>query len=306
MGEITNTGTGQILRLRDGRALEVWEYGDPAGHPTFFFHGLIGSHFQVSYIDEAARLGGLRVIAPNRPGVGRSDPADRASALDLVADVEDVIDALGLAEFSLIGISGGTPYALATLFQLHDRVRTVTLLSGMGPTRLPGALAGMEPKRRAFLKLGSRFPLLARRVFQKAEDAHRADPRRLLDRLVSTWSEPDQRIFRRQEIYELFLRDLDEVFLRPGVAPDGLARELRLYGNYGFTLEQLPATRHITLWHGLDDVIVPPAMAWALAQNLPRCEVHLVPGGHFVAVDIADQVIARLRFCLDAPADNPS
>ena len=36
------------------------------------------------------------------------------------------------------------------------------------------------------------------------------------------------------------------------------------------------------------------AMAWRLAQVLPNCEAHLVPGGHFVAIEIADQVIGRL------------
>jgi hypothetical protein len=33
-----------LLRMRDGRKLEVIEYGDRTGHPAFFFHGLIGSH----------------------------------------------------------------------------------------------------------------------------------------------------------------------------------------------------------------------------------------------------------------------
>ena len=62
-----------ILVVRSGRRLEVREYGDPGGHPAFFFHGLIGSHHQASYIDEQAKERGLRVIAPNRPGVGRSE-----------------------------------------------------------------------------------------------------------------------------------------------------------------------------------------------------------------------------------------
>ena len=31
-------------------------------------------------------------------------------------------------------------------------------------------------------------------------------------------------------------------------------------------------------------MIVPPAMAWKMAQTLPRCEAHFVPGGHFVAI----------------------
>src|SRR5206468_10678089 len=109
---------GSTLVMRSGRSLEVREYGDADGHPIFFFHGLIGSHHQASYIDDQARRHGLRIIAPNRPGVGRSDFLTRKTSLEVVPDVEDVILALKLGEFSVIGISGGTPYALATLLRL--------------------------------------------------------------------------------------------------------------------------------------------------------------------------------------------
>jgi pimeloyl-ACP methyl ester carboxylesterase len=281
--------------------LEFRQYGDPAGHPTFFFHGLIGSHFQASYVDTEARENGLRVIAWNRPGVGRSDFVRRATALDAVSDVEDVARALGLAEFSVIGISGGTPYALAVLDRLPDRVRTTTVISGMGPTRLSGALKGMERRRRTFLGLGSRYPRIASRVFHKAGVAFSSDPRRFLDRLIATWVKPDQTIFRDPVVYDLFLRDLRAVF--SGARPaEGLAQELGIYRNYGVSPGRLRSDRRVTLWHGLDDSIVPPSMAWAMSRELPNCEAHLVPGGHFVAVVIADQIISRLRKQLDANA----
>jgi pimeloyl-ACP methyl ester carboxylesterase len=45
---------------------------------------------------------------------------------------------------------------------------------------------------------------------------------------------------------------------------------------------------------------VPPTIAWAMARALPNCEAHLVPGGHFMAVEAAEQIIARLRQLLDA------
>lgn len=101
----------RLISTRTGRILEVEEYGEPGGHPAFFFHGLIGSHYQASYINAQARLHGLRVIAPNRPGVGGSEFIERTSPLDAVLDVEDLAAALQLDEFSVIGISGGTPYA---------------------------------------------------------------------------------------------------------------------------------------------------------------------------------------------------
>jgi pimeloyl-ACP methyl ester carboxylesterase len=291
-----------LLTMRDGRKLEVTEFGDRVGHAVFFFHGLIGSHHQAAYISDEAGRAGLRMIAPNRPGVGHSDFVARKTALESVADVEDVAKALGLDEFSLIGISGGTPYALAALSRLKQRVKTVTVISGMGPVHLRGALHGMDRRRRVTLAIGSRWTSVARRGFQKAADRFRADPEGLLDRLILTWSHADQVVFKRKIVYDLFMQDLHHVFTL-GAGPITLAHELALYRNYGVSLGDLPKDKMITLWHGLSDNIVPPAMACAMALSLPLCEAHLVPGGHFVAVDIADQIIARLRRSLEAPID---
>jgi pimeloyl-ACP methyl ester carboxylesterase len=299
MVEQPATRMPQNLTMRDGRTLAVWEYGDPEGHPAFFFHGLIGSHHQASYIDVQARRLGLRIIAPNRPGVGGSEFVVRTTPLDSVPDVEDVACALELDGFSVIGISGGAPYALAALHRLGDRVRTATVISGMGPMRLPGALRSMDRRRRIFLEAGSRFPRLARRTFSNASNRFRADPERFLDRLIATWSAPDRTLFQRRDIFELFLLDLHQVFTE-GVGAEGLAQELTMYRNHGFRLGDLPEGKRVTLWQGLSDTIVPPAMAWTLARVLPNCEAHFVPGGHFVALDVADQIITRLRQLLDA------
>ena len=282
-----------VVVVRSGRKLEVQEYGDRAGHPVLFFHGLIGSHHQASYVHEQARREGLRIIAPNRPGVGGSEFAARGSPLDAIDDVEDLAAALELDSFSVIGISGGTPYALAVLCRLGHRVRTVTIISGMGPMQLPGALNGMDPRRRLFLGAGSRYPQLARRTFQTAADRFRADPDRFLRSLMTTWSVPDQELFRRSEVFDLFLKDLHQVFTE-GNGPEGMAQELSIYRNYGFSLGELPASHRVSLWHGLSDNIVPAAMAWKMVHALPNGEAHFVPGGHFMAIDAAGQIVARL------------
>jgi len=174
----------------------------------------------------------------------------------------------------------------------------VTVLSGMGPARLRGALQGMDRRRRLFFELGSRSPKLARQAFEQAGARYRADPSRFLKSLVRTWSASDQRLFDREEVFNLFLKDLQQVF-GSAAGPAGLAQELRFYRNYGFAIESLPADKRVTLWQGLDDNITPPVMAWRLARALPNSEAHLVPGGHFVAISIADQVIDRLDRQLD-------
>ncbi|WP_165227202.1 alpha/beta fold hydrolase [Aquisphaera insulae] len=284
----------QILETRSGRPLEYQEYGDPDGHPVLFFHGLIGSHLQAAYVSDAAGRAGFRVIAPNRPGVGKSAFVERKTALEAVPDVEDLTASLGIDDFSVIGISGGTPYALGCLLKLTPRIRTVTILSGMGPTRLPGALRGMERRRRLTLEIGSRYPMLARQEIRKWAERYRVDPRGFLRYLVSTWCEPDRTLFEREEVFNLFLGDLEQVFVE-GSGPETFAQDLALYRNYGFRPADLPSSHLITLWHGLDDIIVPPGMAWKMTRALPRCEAHFVPGGHFVAISLADRITARLR-----------
>lgn len=287
------------IDVKPGRPLEVHEYGDRHGHPAFFFHGLIGSHYQASYVSDAARRAGLRIIAPNRPGVGRSEFVRRKSPLEAVPDIEELARILRLDEFSVIGISGGTQYALAVLYRLGDRVRTATVISGMGPATLPGALHGMDRRRRLILAVGSRHPRLARKAFHQAGRRYQDHPDPFLDRLIRTWAPPDQELFRRREVFDLFLKDLEQVFSNPKGA-EGMAQELTLYRDFGFPLADLPTDRRVTIWHGLDDNIVPPAMAWKLVQELPNAEAHLMPGGHFMAIDAAALIIERLGQQLDS------
>src|SRR5262249_14387942 len=151
------------------------------------------------------------------------------------------------------------------LYRLEPRLQTVTLISGMGPIQLQGALRGMDFRRHLFLRAGSRSPRLARRALELAGEQFRADPHRLLDRLIATWALPDRVLFQRRNVYDLFLRDLHQVFTE-GSGALGLAQELAIYRNFSYALAELSAKRRVTIWHGLDDIIVPPSMAWKLVQ----------------------------------------
>ena len=114
-------------------------------------------------------------------------------------------------------------------------------------------------------------------------------------------SQPTDRLFREGALYDLFVQDLRQVFVE-GVGPDGLVQEVLGFRNFGLPLDALPGNRCVSLWHGLSDDLVPPAMAYQMALRLPNCEAHFVPGGHFVAVEIAGQIVTRLRQLLDAAA----
>jgi pimeloyl-ACP methyl ester carboxylesterase len=71
------------LRLSDGRNLAYAEYGDPAGTAVIYFHGAPSGRLEPTLIgdDNWAALG-LRIIAPDRPGMGGSSSQSGRRLID--------------------------------------------------------------------------------------------------------------------------------------------------------------------------------------------------------------------------------
>ena len=71
---MTNTECREIT-LRDGRTLAYAEYGSPKGLPIIHCHGTPSSRVEgdLTFSDTLAAELGVRIIVPDRPGMGRSD-----------------------------------------------------------------------------------------------------------------------------------------------------------------------------------------------------------------------------------------
>ena len=234
--DLRASSNNTIFVTRSGRKLEVKEYGDPAGHPVFFFHGMIGSHHQASYISDQAGREGFRIIAPNRPGVGLSEFVKRKSPSRPSMTWKMSRRLSELDEFSVIGISGGTAYALATLFRLGRRIRTVTVISGMGPMRLPGAIRSMDRRRRMVLEIGSRYPHLALRVFPESSVSFPSSPRSVPEPPCGNVVDPGPASFPSSRGLQL-IHERPRSGLHEGKGPETLSQELAIYRHYGFSVK---------------------------------------------------------------------
>lgn len=109
------------------------EYGDSTGEPLVFLHGTPGSRLLGGLFDDAARRAGYRLIAPDRPGYGRSTSWPTRKLTDAGDIVAGVLDAYGVADARLVGFSGGGPHALAAAATHSNRVREVHIISGATP-----------------------------------------------------------------------------------------------------------------------------------------------------------------------------
>lgn len=279
-----------LLRLRDGRVLEFAEYGDAQGTPALFFHGFIGSHHQASLAHPLALACGVRLVALNRPGVGRSSPAHHRKISDTAGDVAQLVDALQIDEFAAVGVSAGGPYALACAHQLRARVRVAVIASGLGPMSDPRVLRRMSAPARLTLLLGRHFPSLARWGLEREFGAFRSRPHDCLARFIRRWSRADQELFAQPRVRAMFEGDLTDVLVR-GEGEAGLARELRLNFRWGFRLHELPRHTKVFLWHGREDNLVPPFMTTYMAARIPSAEVIFRPGGHFAVLNLMADII---------------
>ena len=133
-----------------------------------YFHGWPACRLEAGLI---ARLP-VRLLAFDRPGYGRSSTQPDRTLLDWPEDVAFVADRLNLPSFSVIGLSGGAPYAAACAYALAGRVRALALVSPVPPSagvphRTPGIghlfRVGRHPKLARRLLMVLR-PLLHRRI----------------------------------------------------------------------------------------------------------------------------------------------
>jgi pimeloyl-ACP methyl ester carboxylesterase len=288
----------RILILADGRRIGCAEYGDPNGLPVIALHGTPGSRLMFALTHEAARARGVRIIAPERQGYGLSDARACANLAEAASDVASVADAYGLDRFALIGVSGGGPYAVAAAAANLDRVVLLALAGPVGPiAELRGQLRLMRRHRLIFNMLARSnfaarafFKMLRHLLFERPEMAYRL--------LMGRVRPLDRDILGREEVRANLQAAMREG-LRRGV--DGAVQDLQLYcASWHLQLAEIDVPAIV--WQGSDDVVVPPAAAYALAHKLPNCRLDVIPAGHYWVFDQFDMILDAVAAALHADA----
>jgi pimeloyl-ACP methyl ester carboxylesterase len=257
----------QTVDTRDGRAIGYADVGDPDGDPLFVFHGFPNSRVFGALFDEVAREHGLRIIAPERPGFGVSDPDPDRVLTDWPADVADVADALGIETFSVFGISGGGPYAAATAALLGERVDRAAIGCGVAPMASVGLRERLWYYSARVLPAGNKLALWL--GGRQALDDREA----FLESMADSAAPADEDLW-TGETGKVVHASMVESRRHHGLDP--LVTETRIYGSpWGFDLADIDVP--VGLWYGKADVLVPPEMGLYLAREIPTAEAHVYP-----------------------------
>ncbi|KAF2458953.1 Alpha/Beta hydrolase protein, partial [Lineolata rhizophorae] len=173
----------KVRHPQTGRIISFSDVGDPKGYAVFCCVGMGLTRYVTAFYDELATSLKLRLITPDRPGVGESEayPDGEGTPLSWPDDVLAICQALKITKFSLLAHSAGAIYALATALRLpqHIRGRVHLLAPWIPPSQMSpigihadAVPAGQLPRSQRFLRvLPTPFLKVANSGFMSATSA---------------------------------------------------------------------------------------------------------------------------------------
>ena len=272
-----------LVPLPDGRVLAVDDVGDPTGRAVLCLHGTPDSRRARHPDDGVARSTGVRLLAVDRPGCGRSSPDPGRTLGSVADDLVALLDRLGIDRVGLLAWSAGAPYAVALAARHPGRVGAVALAAPLVPVTAYQEAAVAEaagPGRRLFAEMAAEL----------APDEVAAE---VAPHLLPDPATPDAVAdLLAAEGGPARAADLARV---PGAAEALVAAavEAVAQGRQGLhddvaTQAAVPdvdlgaARAPTSLWCGTADEVAPPAFARWWATMLPGARVEVVDGASHV------------------------
>ncbi|KAH8592894.1 alpha/beta hydrolase fold protein [Bisporella sp. PMI_857] len=267
--------SSDTLALPDGRKLGYAQYGSQTGRPILLLHGIPGSRIDGAFFDELAQKVNARIITADRPGLGWSSPHPGRTLLDHPKDLEHLAKHLGLEEYSVLGVSGGGPYALACAVSLpREKLKCVSIVCGLGPPEV--GMSGTNFWNWIGFSGGFRYsPVFIARWYWQQQPEGRldlTDEERLelllqrVSKSLATAHEKDLKILKDEGFHRFVLRTTRECLVQglEGWLQDGKLMCM----DHGFRIEDIRPDLPVHLWYGKFDTNVPLSHGEHIAARL--------------------------------------
>ena len=253
------------------------QYGVDEGFPIVNAHGGLACRVDVAAAEPVAVDTGVRLISPDRPGVGLSDPRPGRTIQDWAHDVEELLGQLDVDRFGVMGWSMGGQYAAALGHALPHRVVRVAIIAGALPLTDPEVFGQLPAMDRFLTRTATRAPWLGRQTFRTMRFAARTAPT-WYGRLAARELGPADAAVISAEGFDSFARMFSEAVRQPA----GAVEEYRAWMRpWGFAPEDLAVP--VDVWAGTQDQLVDASWPHRLASRIPNATLSIRDGGHFMA-----------------------
>lgn len=283
------------ITLSDGRYLGYAEYGDSLGVPIFYFHGGQESRLSSAFMHDRAAQMGVRIISPDRPGIGLSSYQKGRTFLNWPKDIAELADSLKIDKFATFGLSGGAPHVLACAYKIPERIIGASIVCGAAPYNYKGSLKGMWPPVKIFHWLASKKNVRGlQKVIQSDYEGLIKNPEGRIKQFQNYLPGPDKKIMLEKPEYGWEFIDGSIESYAQGI--DGVVQEWKLYvSDWGFDIGRIE--KPVSLWFGTEDKMAPKYRAYYYDEKLPNSTLHLIENeGHFSLIrNHLEEILIELK-----------
>lgn len=291
---LTENGQQNFIVLNDGRQLCYKEYGDPNGIPLIHCHSVVGCREEIPYHGaQIAKVKGIRLIVPDRPGFGQSDSVKHFSFVTWVEDLKQLLDSLHIQSCYVMGYLMGAVYACASALLLPDRVKHLTLISFGVIPETKEDFAEMTPLYRVANKMARDFPTVHEVMISlmRRSILHSAD--KYFKELLATSASGDMTLFAKAGFKERMFAIVTESFKQ---GSKGCAKEITnamSKNGWGYNVEDIITP--VTMWNGQQDAHFPYILSQKLAKKFQHVTTHSFPDqGHFLFYSHGEQIFEQI------------
>ena len=280
----------QTFTLSNGLRLGYAEYGDPKGEVGFYFHGWPSSRIQGCLFDDVAKKHGLRLICPDRPGIGLSDFQPGRTLADWKDTITELAAHVGADNWHVIGWSGGGPYVLACALLMPKRLLSASIICGAPPLSFLGDRE-MFWIYRLLIQLRKLFPTVLGGILKLGAMLARMRPDRFpLKLLMKMFGPEDRRVLQMPGVFEV-VRDATLGALNG--PPSQVVADADIYlSEWGFEVSRIAFPIHF--WHGKQDRNIAWTYSERLASLLPHATMHWseIDGHYSLPITHAERIVS--------------
>ncbi len=277
------------FQLKDGRHLQLAEFGDPHGIPVIHIHGILGCRYERLPDDVTTRDLNIRLIIPDRPGYGLSDPAPGHGYLEYADDLLELLNYLELEQCFVMGLSVGAVYGSAFAYKAPQRLQRLAMISTTPPFRSFADFKDVPASLKLLIAFSKYLPSAAKMITEMAICNACQDVDKFLKNIPVCAS--DIAIFSHQLLHDHIKHCLltGNKYHQSGFVDDILLSAQP----WPFPVSDIQTP--IDFWHGTEDTHSPLSRVKPVIGAIKNHNFHSITGGgHFLIYEYWDKILQTL------------
>ncbi|MCG8673748.1 MAG: LuxR C-terminal-related transcriptional regulator, partial [Pseudomonadales bacterium] len=248
------------------------EYGDPNGFPIVLCHNALGSRLQVVEDPQILHSLNIRLVVPERPGYGLSEYYKNRKLSEWPKDLELLLNALNIRDFSAIAYGNGSAYGVACAHYFRKRLKKLALCAPVPEFQdIKSILHAQSSWSMGILILARLSPTLTEKIFRLVS---KVDPQSYFKNvLYATAIECDRELINQTD------------FMKRNVAAYAASIEngARVWASdffittnsWNINIEDIEQTVHI--WYGAKDIYIHHSAISDFSKRFKNREEHFFP-----------------------------